>query len=492
MSDHSPAPEIMESLLAAARVACLYQTEGAQGWLASPFFCQTIGQAAVWTPLDREQVAGLVHADDADALDELLQERRQEGALRLRSGASRWPWFTVRSLREGGGRVLVFSDTSEARQMEAAVLDSQIRLHSIYNAAPVAIILWSREGRITDWNRMAETMFGYTADEVLYSKLVPKLIAPDDYESFSANITRLMRGEPPEPVVCQTLTKDGKVLKCAWRNVTLRNVRGGLVGIMSLADDVTAELAAEAALRKSIEVSEELGRSKSQFIALASHELRTPLNGVLGMAELLESASLGEEERVFLGELQSSAKQMKAVIDGILSYTAAYAESDPSRYQTFMLVEMIVPLFETFTLAAKKRGLEFTLQMSDEDAAATCRGDMWRLERILEVLLDNAIKFTEAGQVILRARVAKGTRDTLVVEVADTGIGILDTFMPELYTPFRQAQSHVTRRHDGLGIGLAMAKRLVDAIGGRLRVQSTIGVGTTFTLEVDCGSGEVV
>lgn len=486
MTAARPSPELLEALLALAQVACLYQ-DGSGGWVASPVLCAGMGYSPGWVALSMQQMLDKIHSDDVEVLKAAMQGQAPAAApLRLRHQNGQWQWFKVRSETSGAGVLLIFSDISEAKQMEAALLDSQMRLHSVYNAAPVAIILWSKEGRITDWNRTAQTMLGHTHEEVLYSKLVPRLIAPADYTVFSENINRLMQTQTSTPVVCRTLTRSGATLHCEWRNVILRNVRGGLVGLMSLVNDVTAEMAAEASLRKSVEVAEELSRSKSQFIALASHELRTPLNGILGMAQILENSPLGDDEQMFVQELVASAGQMKSIIDGIMEYASADALSEPLHIEQISLLELVAPLTETYALQAKARGLEFVCELGDADSAFTCYSDLRKLTKILRVLLDNAVKFTDAGSVTFRAKVVDQAHGDLCFEIADTGVGIPEAFMEYLYIPFKQAACHTVRRQGGLGVGLAMARKLVDALGGRLDVSSQPGSGTTFTLRLHC------
>lgn len=481
MSEHRPTPELLEQLVALAQLACLYFDPSADEWVASPALCTAISHPPGWIGMSASRFQEKVHPDDV-AIWQSAAHGQSGGAMRLKHQDGQWQWFKVRC--DGTcPTLLIFTDISEARQMEAAVLDSQMRLHSVYNSAPVAIILWSKEGRITDWNRTAELMLGHTQEQVVYSKLVPTLISSADYALFSQNINQLMQTQVSTPVICRTLTRSGQELHCEWRNVVLRNVRGGLVGLMSLVNDVSTQLAAEAALRQSVAVAEELSRSKTQFIALASHELRTPLNGVIGMAQILESSTLPEEDHIFVQELLTSSKQMQQIIDGIMAFATADTLSDPLKPEHFALVELVTPLCETAERSAQSRGLEFVCQMDEPTSGLMCYNDLKKLSKILAALLDNALKFTENGRITLHVA---GQPRHLRFEVQDTGIGIPAEYMEHLYTPFKQAEAHTVRRQGGLGIGLPTAKKLTDVLNGRLEIHSQVGSGTSVILEVDC------
>lgn len=485
-----PSLSVYGEIVGAARVCCLYHDAESGGWVASPGLCEALGLPAEWLLCGELPFAGRVHQEEAarfscDLRNLSVGSPVQDGGIvRLRHANGNWNWFRYR-MSCNGVSLIIFSDITEERQMEAAVLDSQMRLSGVYNAAPVAIILWSREGRVTDWNRNAETMFGYAPEQVLYQKLVPLLIAPEEYENFSGNVVTMLKSDQACRLVCRTLTSSGESLFCEWRNVSLRSPKGGLVGILSLVLDVTAQMEAEASMRKARDTAETLSRAKGEFIALISHELRTPLNGILGMAQLLEHSPLGEDEQMFVREILHSGWNLQKVADAIMEYAEVDKIEADRGLESVSLLELVHVLHELYALNAQRKGLEFVLQLSDEDAARQVWLNSRKLERMFAILLDNAVKYTDVGTVMFKVfyhSLAKGKAE-LRFEVEDTGIGMSPEFVQNsLFIPFRQAEDHRVRKHEGLGLGLALVKKTIEAIGGHIEVSSVPGEGTRFTI----------
>lgn len=484
-----PSLAVYDDIVGASGVCCIYRDAESEGWIASPGMCQALGLPGQWFACGDRPFTERLHPDDATQFGADLQhiaDRMQggEGSVRLRHANGNWSWFRYR-MSSGGTPLIVFSDITEERQMEAAVLDSQMRLSGVYNAAPVAIILWSRDGRVTDWNRHAEVMFGYPPEKVLYQKLVPLLIAPEEFENFSTNVSSILKGNQADKLICRTLTANKDSLFCEWRNVPLRSPKGALVGVLSLVLDVTAQLEIEASMRAAKETAEALNRAKGEFIALISHELRTPLNGILGMAQLLETSPLSEEDQVFVREILHSGWNLQKVADAIMEYAEADKIEADTGLECVSLLELVHVLHELYTLNAQRKGLTFVMQLSDADAVREVRINSRKLERILAILLDNAVKFTDAGSVIFKVicQTVSTGRIELRFEIVDTGIGMSPEFLRNgLFIPFRQDEDHTVRKHEGLGLGLALAKKMLDAMGGRLEVTSELHRGSCFAV----------
>lgn len=227
--------------------------------------------------------------------------------------------------------------------------------------------------------------------------------------------------------------------------------------------------------------AENASRTKSDFLDTMSHELRTPMHGVLGMTHLLMSTELSPEQREYAQTVQSSAESLLKMIDEILGYSRLESGRLKLEPQPFAARENIASATAVLKPRAQAKVLELELEISAE-IPPTLVGDAVRLRQVIHILLSNAVKFTERGKINVRATGHSEGSDTfcLRVEVSDTGIGMTAQTIPKLFVPFTQADGSASRKFGGIGLGLAIAKQVVELMGGQIGVQSTPGEGSTF------------
>ncbi|CAN5370306.1 hypothetical protein BH09PSE6_BH09PSE6_04880 [soil metagenome] len=267
----------------------------------------------------------------------------------------------------------------------------------------------------------------------------------------------------------------------------------GRLFILVIQQDITERRRYEADLVGARLRAEEASRAKSEFLANMSHEIRTPMNGILGMNDLLMTTALNEQQRQYLGLARSSANALLGVIGELLDFSKIEAGKMVIEHIAFNLDALVAEVAKPMAVQAHEKGLDLQVRVAP-DLPQRLVGDPGRLRQVLTNLLGNAVKFTEAGEVVIAVEPGWASPDqvpggpaTLRFTVRDTGIGIVPEKLETIFEPFTQADGSTTRRYGGTGLGLTISSRLVALMGGRIAVQSEPGQGSRFSFELSLG-----
>jgi PAS domain S-box-containing protein len=386
--------------------------------------------------------------------------------------------------------VVAIDITDQQRAADLVAL-SEERYRLLFEEAPVAIHEIDRAGLVTSINRAGRALCGYTHDEII-GHHASDFVAPQYREDSRAAIRAKLDGTRRlAPFERRYQRKDGRLLRVEVHETAILGPDGAIQGLRSCLVDLTERYQAQerldafalqlqennATLALALESAREATRLKSQFLANMSHEIRTPMNGVLGMTELLLQSGLTEEQRSLALSVSQSGEHLLEIINDILDISKIESGKLELETMPFDLTATVEAAIDLMAPGAHIKGLELTYWIAP-DVPARLMGDAARLRQVLLNLLGNALKFTPSGEIAVQIVACDG--DRLRVTVTDTGIGIPDATIPQLFAAFTQADSTTTRRFGGTGLGLAIAKSIVELMGGEIGAESRESRGSTF------------
>ncbi|TXI79430.1 MAG: response regulator [Dechloromonas sp.] len=425
---------------------------------------------------------------------------RGEICNRGRDGHHYWVSATIVPLLDANGLpeqyVGIRTDISDRKRMERQ-LSEQLRLvEDLIEAIPLPVHIKNREGRYLRLNRAFE-IFVAVDRERFIGKTIHDLLRPEEAAIHAAQDDELLSAGGMQTYETLVHGRDGAGHHAIYRKVALRDSDGKIYGLLGTIIDITERKAAEAAMQQAKEAAEAASRAKSDFLANMSHEIRTPMNGIIGMTDLALETALTEDQREFMSIVKSSAESLLTIINDILDFSKIEAGKLLVESIAFDLHRVVAETLKTLALRAHEKQLELIFSIEPE-VPRNVIGDPGRLRQVLVNLVGNAIKFTPDGEiaVFLRSTAAEERKVTLEIAVRDTGIGIAADKQEAIFEAFAQEDSSTTRRFGGTGLGLSISSRLVELMGGSIRVESTPGKGSTFTvsltLEVDDHPPEAV
>jgi PAS domain S-box-containing protein len=446
------------------------------------------------------ELRALLSPDDLEMFrDSLAAAVRGEAPLfqlqhRMRHADGRWVWMESAggvSSRDAQGRVTRMTGTNanitERKQLERALSNALRVLRTLLETLPLPVILRDAERRVTLVNEAFEKMTGIPRQEIIGKPL----------DEYSGRLPLPNHRETDDKILAerkslryQTSLKgvDGTIFNVIVAKTPLMAEDGTITGIASVLTDISEQKRTVDIQEKARVAAEAAVQAKSRFLANMSHELRTPLNGVVGMASLLENTALDAKQRRFVRTLKTSAEALITLINDVLDLSKVEAGKLTLSTGPFELrreLEQVVGLFGT---RAYDKGVEIAAHIAP-GVPATVHGDAIRLRQVLGNLVNNAVKFTDSGAVLLSVNAIPAGDEPAMIEfsVTDTGPGIAADEQRRIFDAFEQADDSVTRKFGGTGLGLAISRQLVELMRGSMELSSELGRGSRFSFRIPMG-----
>lgn len=371
--------------------------------------------------------------------------------------------------------VAICRSTAETLESERRLKHAQSHYKAIFeNAISLICIADLEQSRFIEVNPAFEKLLGYTADELTQTSFLD-FIHPDDRKRTANNVLKMVeRSSHSTSFLNRYRKKNGSYLWIEWSSQPIPGTKQSY----SIGHDVTLERKAIAELERAKEAAEQANRAKSEFLSMMSHELRTPLNSIVGPAELLRLQNPDPAATPLLDIMLSSSTHLLELINSILDLSKIESGGFEIETEDIDIIPFLSHRLLPLKSSAERKGLEFELE-NQLPPNAILHSDPRVLLQILINIVGNAIKFTDAGQVTIRL---SPDDDCISIRVSDTGSGIPESLQPHLFEPFRQGKESLSKSQRGSGLGLSISKKLVDALGGSIAIESAPNQGSHFTI----------
>lgn len=385
----------------------------------------------------------------------------------------------------------ISEDITERKIAEEKLRTSEANLAAAQRLAHMGNWEYNFVTQNFSWSEELFRIFGLdtSQSEPTYAELLEK-IYPDDREMFEWHVNRAIASGIPYHIDFRFFRPSGEIRYLGARGEAIVNEAGEVVKLFGTAIDISDRKQVEEALQQAKEAAEVANHAKSEFLANMSHELRTPLNAILGFTQVMQrNSTLSTQDREYLNIIMNSGEHLLGLINDILDMSKIEAGKITFTETSFDLHRLLASLEEMFRIRATSKGLQLVIECS-EQLPQYVQTDEAKLRQVLINLLDNAVKFTESGQVTLRIKVNLFERQEfpltnyqLLFEIEDTGPGIQTQEIEILFLPFIQSTSN-RRYNEGTGLGLPISRKFVQLMGGELTVSSQLGQGSTFKFDL--------
>ena len=465
---------------------------------ANPAACDRLGyELAELIGMSVDDIDMLITASSFLPLETELRTTRKPINLRTKfrqkDGQAIDVSSTISLANDGDNDIYVvsFKDITEQKVAQREQRRQQALMRSLIDSIPDVISYRDPQGIYLGCNDAFSRLTGRRADEVV-GRTVDDLLAPQRAHVIRTRDEEVLRTLQKANLEEMVAYPDGTEVLLETVRSPLRDEKGNLLGILAIGRDITERKQAEDEVRRAKEIAEEATRMKTNFLANMSHEIRTPMNAIIGMSHLALKTDLTPRQRDYIVKVQASGQHLLGVINDILDFSKVEAGKMDIERADFELEKVFENLAGLFTERSSTKGLELVFDIS-QDVPRHLVGDSLRIGQILINYANNALKYTEKGEIVIAARVQERSNNDALLHfsVTDTGIGLSDEQQQRLFQSFQQADSSTTRKYGGTGLGLAISKSLAHLMGGEVGVESVLGQGSTFWFTVRAGISQL-
>jgi polar amino acid transport system substrate-binding protein len=442
-------------------------------------------------------IVNITHPDDYAAVATALQNHLYNRVpfnkvCRLQCKSGEYRWFRI------SGQA-IWDDNGQAYRMAGSIVDitegriAQDELRKLSLAtehSPASVVITDQSGAIEYVNPTFSEVTGYSAEEAIGQN--PRILKSGGLPaSFYKEMWGTILGGKIWKGDFINKKKSGEEF---WESASIspiQNDEGAITHFVAVKQDITERKQMEAELIQAKQAADDANKAKGDFLANMSHEIRTPMNAVIGMAHLALKTDLNPKQRDYLKKIQSSANSLLGIINDILDFSKIEAGKMDMEAVDFNLDDVLDNLANLITVKAQEKENLEVLFAAAHDVPRYLVGDPLRLGQVLINLANNAVKFTDCGEIVVSIEKVEHKEDQVVLKyvVSDTGIGMTEEQVSKLFQSFSQADTSTTRKYGGTGLGLAISKKLVNMMDGEIWVESKYGQGTSFifTAKFDLG-----
>jgi len=363
------------------------------------------------------------------------------------------------------------------------------RLSTVINSSLDAILIADHTGKVLQYNSAAQDIFGYTTQEMIGADLTEKIVPAKFRNAHAAGMNRAINGQETHRIIgsgrvkLEALHKNGHLFPIELALDVIKNDDETLY--VAFIRDITLDVAAQEELVKARDRALAGEKAKADFLAVMSHEMRTPLNGIVGTLSLLQDTKLDENQRLCLDAMNMSAKQLEHHVNDVLDISRFEAGKTTLNKELVDIRSLISSLVESQMEMADRYGNSIDIDWTHGTPESVIT-DAQKFRQVMHNLLDNANKFTRSGVIRIEAERINTHKSghTLEFRVFDTGIGIHAEFLDRIFNDFESLNSEYNRSTEGAGLGLSIARRMVQALNGKIGVESTQGEGSLFWIQI--------